>query len=331
MSKLAPRPGESIHHANSSLRITLGAYALHSCGDIVWSTCAHGVAYLEDKRVANRGDPIVTVRRRDDEMRWDPSKRVKVNGKEFRLGTTNLSSLRIRGICEMLPAVLKKPREVEQGEEVFKSGAVTGMTQGKVTHCSSKKEIDYGNCGRGRANFVDLIRTTRMAKAGDSGSLLLAKTDLAPVGIVTAVMPRATYHSKATNVVSLLPITGFYCPMALPSDSTLLLACVANDLIWDGMYEQVEDITTRSTREVLDALGASVTHSGDGQTVRYENLVVVGMPFVRSDVGNILEASDRRAMGVIVSGDRNRCYALPITRVLDAFRLSLVSCRPRLT
>ncbi|MCL0029616.1 S1 family peptidase [Dehalococcoidia bacterium] len=317
------RPGSGIRNVKAEEFVTFGAYGVTRNRKVMLVTPAHGIVYFIGGEGAI-GDPLVRVKTPVEKQELGEFRRLSLNGKEFGIQGVKLSSFRISGIGEDVPAVLKAPAEATEGGKVVKSGAATGVTSGQIMETSYQITVKFSD-GR-KAKFADQIRTSRMASQGDSGSLLLTADSFEPLGLLVAVDRSSTYFCKMTNVINELRLLGVFCPLSLPSGSTPFLRYLANQLIWDGRYEQKGNLNAKNPDEILEELGVeSISQaSGGNWNVIFRDTCVVSMPFVGSDSGNILTDQDDRAVGVIVAGNKKVCVAMPIKKLLKAFKLSIL-------
>lgn len=98
----------------------------------------------------------------------------------------------------------KGKREAELGESVTKSGRTTGVTEDNIVEFTGLIAVDYGG---GRIGyFDDQILTNYMATHGDSGSLLIDKTDRKAVGLLFAGSSSVVVFNRATKVAEELGI-----------------------------------------------------------------------------------------------------------------------------
>lgn len=323
MASESVRPGSGIRNIKAQEFVSLGAYGITSDRKMVLVSCAHGLVYFRGGQ-GIKGDSIVRERAPVEKQVLSEFKRSSLTGEEFTIKGVKLSSLRISGIGDKLPAVLKAPAEAMRGARVMKSGAMTGVTSGQVTGSSCEVKVRYSN---GQiAKFVDQIRTTKMAKGGDSGSLLLSSDSFEPLGLLVAGNNSSTYFCKLTHVVEKLKLLGVYCPLSLPLESPPSLGHLANLLIWDGLYMQRNNLTAKDPEEILADLGVSyIFQTQEGKwSVSYTGTFVVSVPFVESDLGNVVADKHNKAVGVIVGGNEECCIAIPVERLLKAFALSLL-------
>jgi len=322
MASESVRPGFGIRNIKAQEFVSLGAYGITSDRKMVLVSCAHGLVYFRGGQ-GIKGDSIVRERAPVEKQVLSEFKRSSLTGEEFTIKGVKLSSLRISGIGDKLPAVLKAPAEAMQGARVMKSGAVTGVTSGQVTACSCEVKVRYSN---GRiAKFVDQIRTTKMDERGDSGSLLLSSDSFEPLGLLVAGNSSSTYFCKLTHVVEKLKLLGVYCPLSLPLESPPSLGHLANLLIWDGLYMQRNNLSTKDPKKILADLGVSyISQIQEGKwSVSYRDVFVASMPFAASDLGNIVTDKHNKAVGVIVGGNEEYCTAITMEKLLKAFALSL--------
>lgn len=89
------------------------------------------------------------------------------------------------------------------GMEVKKSGRTTGLTTGQIRAINATLNVSYG---RGRTlRFNNQILTTNMSAGGDSGSLVVEKTNKA-VGLLFAGSDQGTLLNPIQKVIDLLNV-----------------------------------------------------------------------------------------------------------------------------
>ena len=88
--------------------------------------------------------------------------------------------------------------EATLGMEVIKSGRTTQITVGKVKGVDATIAVNYSV---GVAYFRNQILTTNMSKGGDSGSLLMNRTEQKATGLLFAGSDRVTIHNNIANVL----------------------------------------------------------------------------------------------------------------------------------
>jgi len=307
------RPGSGIGNVKDpEMFVTLGAYVLTDDKHLCLLSTAHGLVYLS-KGTGAKGDLIRKVR---FSCKTQPAGNLVTTGR----GSSNL---RILGIGEDLPAVLKAPVEAEVGVNVVKSGARTGVTYGRIISTDSEIMVKFSN-GQ-TAKFAAQIKTTQMGEAGDSGSLLLTTDGFDPLGILASTTTKSTYFSKLTNVVKALKLLGVFCPLSVPSHTPLFLKQLANLLIRDGCYLQRNNILAKRLSEVFKDLGIECIEESLRVPgfILWSDLFIVSMPFVEGDLGEIVTNCDNYAVGIIVGGNENSCICIPIKNLLKAFALEI--------
>jgi len=319
------RPGFGIRNVKANEFVTFGAYGLTKGRKVVLVTCAHGIVYFRGGE-DTIGDSIVRVKALVEEQELGDFRRLSFSGEEFDIKGVKLSSFRISGIGDDLPAVLKPPALAAERMEVAKSGVVTGVTFGQIIEASCPITVELSD-GR-KVKFVDQIKTSVMATHGDSGSLLLTARSFEPLGLLVAAARnrRPTYFCKMTNVIDELKLLGVFCPLSLSSMPPAFLKYLASRLVWDGRYEQKSNLMAKDSEKILEELGVeSVSQfSGENWNVTFRGAFVVSMPFVKSDLGNVLMNQRNKAVGVIVGGNEAECIAIPIENLLKAFGLNIV-------
>lgn len=126
-----------------------------------------------------------------------------------RLNLTDAALARPLADSDITPEVLEIGRvagvaEAVLGMSVKKSGRTTGVTQATVTGLRASVTVGYGDGTYGM--FRDQILTGGMASGGDSGSLLLDRSNFA-VGLLFAGSDRVTVHNRMSNVTRSLGVT----------------------------------------------------------------------------------------------------------------------------
>lgn len=99
------------------------------------------------------------------------------------------------------------PKGIEEatlGMEVVKSGRTTQTTAGKVTAIDATVAVGYGSSGV--AYFRNQIMTTNMSQGGDSGSLLMSRSNRKAVGLLFAGSDVVTIHNYIHNVMMALGV-----------------------------------------------------------------------------------------------------------------------------
>ena len=94
--------------------------------------------------------------------------------------------------------------EATLGMPVVKSGRTTQTTSGRVTGVDVTVAVGYG-VGK-VAYFRNQILTTNMSQGGDSGSLLMSRTDREATGLLFAGSSRVTIHNNIANVLMALGV-----------------------------------------------------------------------------------------------------------------------------
>jgi hypothetical protein len=89
------------------------------------------------------------------------------------------------------------------GMEVEKSGRTTGLTTGQIRAVNVTLNVSYGS-GR-TLRFDNQILTTNMSAGGDSGSLVVDKTNKA-VGLLFAGSDQGTLLNPIQKVLDLLNV-----------------------------------------------------------------------------------------------------------------------------
>lgn len=94
--------------------------------------------------------------------------------------------------------------EAVLGMEVAKSGRTTQATTGRVIGIAATVAVGYGTAGV--AYFRDQILTTNMSQGGDSGSLLVSRSDQHATGLLFAGSSVVTVHNNIRNVLLALGV-----------------------------------------------------------------------------------------------------------------------------
>ncbi len=94
--------------------------------------------------------------------------------------------------------------EATLGMNVIKSGRTTETTAGRVIGIDANVGVNYGPSGV--AYFRNQILTTDMSQGGDSGSLLLSRSDRMATGLLFAGSSTVTVHNNISNVMMALKI-----------------------------------------------------------------------------------------------------------------------------
>jgi hypothetical protein len=94
--------------------------------------------------------------------------------------------------------------EATLGMEVAKSGRTTQATTSKVIGIAATVAVGYGAAGV--AYYRDQILTTNMSQGGDSGSLLVSRSDQRATGLLFAGSSVVTVHNNIRNVLMALGV-----------------------------------------------------------------------------------------------------------------------------
>lgn len=90
------------------------------------------------------------------------------------------------------------------GMQVKKCGRTSEYTEGQVTGLNVTVLVSYS---RGTARFVDQIQFSAMSESGDSGSLIVTKTDNKPVALLFAGSSSTTIGNPIQEVMNALGVT----------------------------------------------------------------------------------------------------------------------------
>jgi len=207
------RPGYSIGHFN----ITAG-----TIGCLVRDACYPYHIYilsnnhvLADCNAAVIGDPIMQPGRFDGGMLPGDMVARLSHFISIRFGSPDHYNLVDAALAQptdhrnMIASVvgLGMPRgtvEAILGMDVVKSGRTTQTTAGKVIGIDATVAVGYGSAGT--AYFRNQIMTTNMSKGGDSGSLLMSRTDREATGLLFAGSSKVTVHNNIANVLMALGV-----------------------------------------------------------------------------------------------------------------------------
>ncbi len=212
-SKIRPtKPGYSIGH----YKITAGTF-----GCVVRDVCYPGKVYilsnnhvLANSNVASIGDRILQPGSFDggNYSTGTIARLSRFIPIHFGLKDYNLVDAAIaqptdqRNIIASIVnlGIPKGTVEATLGMKVTKSGRTTQTTTGEVIAVDVTVGVNYGTSGV--AYFRNQIFTTNMSKGGDSGSLLLSRSDNKATGLLFAGSDKVTVHNNITNVLMALGI-----------------------------------------------------------------------------------------------------------------------------
>ncbi len=205
------KPGYSIGH----YKITAGTF-----GCLVRDACRPCETYilsnnhvLANSNAATKGDPILQPGKHDGGTypadtiahlkRFIP---ILFNRNRYNLVDAALAKPRdLRNVVAPI-AGLGIPRgtvEATLGMQVIKSGRTTGVTSGTVTGLDATIAVGFGT---GTAYFRNQILTTNMSAGGDSGSLLMDRSNRKATGLLFAGSSKVTVHNNISNVLTALGV-----------------------------------------------------------------------------------------------------------------------------
>lgn len=234
------------------------------------------------------------------------------------------TSLRIRGIEDDLPVVLKKPIEPSADRILIKSGAATGITESKVIHASKDVTVTFSDGSE--AEFIDQIMTGNMGTDGDSGSFVLSRDTFEPVSLLFAGNRLVTFHNKLTNVAKTGNLKGFFSPISLPRKTPPSLRFIVSSILPDGFFMQKKNLLKKHPYEIMQKLGiGKITPIPNGGfDVFYEDLALSNIPHTVGDEGSVISQDDK-VCGLVVGGSKKATVVMKISKVLDALDLELIA------
>lgn len=313
------QPGVRIRHVKGQPG-TLGTFALRASGEVALIGAEHTITNHWRARL---GDPIILE---PTGSRWENARdrffrRLSINPR-FTL------SLRIKGIGEDLPAVLKRPVDPIQGMNVIKFGWRTKITTGRIVSTDSPVIVPYKN-GWTRT-LPDLIKAEIETDHGDSGALLLSAEGYRPIGFLEAKdkdNPNVSYFIKARRIAEKNGLLGFYCPMEMPQNSTDEFRTVTNEMIPDGYFQQVEDCANRDWRRVARTIGLGFpgfeqVEPFDHQETDAERSTRPGED-VRY-VGRLVVNRQGKVISLVFAGSRVASVGIKVSKIEAAFGLRLI-------
>ncbi len=126
------------------------------------------------------------------------------------------------------------------GDDVYICGASTGYSEGKIIALNVR--AGYINLDETITWFIDQISTNIIADEGDSGSVLLRKSDNATLGLVFGLSTDGVVANKAINVENLLGIK-FGSPQTLINQK---YTCTEGGCVPDinGSYNTIQECET---------------------------------------------------------------------------------------
>jgi len=298
------QPGIKIRHIEGQSG-TVGTAGLRTDGQVVLIGAEHTITNHWRARI---GDPLIL----------EPTD-----------STSQMTmSLRIKGIREDTPSVLKQPAEPVQGMSVVKFGWRTEKTGGKILDTSSTVSIAYQDGKKRR--LENLIMAEIKADHGDSGSLLLSADAHRPLGLLEArheIYPDICYFVKAGTIARKLKLLGFYCPMEIPQNSSREFETVIKSLIPDGYFEQTGQCLSKDWRRVARTIGMSLPDYEeikpyDVQEYEAERSLSSGDQ-VRY-VGRLVLNRDNKVVGLIFAGSDVVSVSMHLSKIEAALDLRLI-------
>ena len=95
-----------------------------------------------------------------------------------------------------------KPRAPKIGEKAEKYGRTTHHTQGRVLYTGVTVNVNYGDSGH--VQLKNSVILSRMSDRGDSGSVIVAESDRAPIALLFAGSSVATIATPLPEVLTAL-------------------------------------------------------------------------------------------------------------------------------
>jgi len=298
------QPGIKIRHPRG-MPGTLGAFALHRSGSIVLIGAEHTITGHWRARL---GDPLVI----------EPTDST----------CQGVISLRIKGIEEDLPAVLKEPTDATKGMNVVKYGWKTKKTVGKILDISSSANIRYQD---GKIRKLDNLLIVEIeADHGDSGSILLSNGNHKPLGFLEAkheFYPNICYFIKARTIARKNKLLGFFCPMEIPCNCPKIFREVIKNMIPEGYFRQMGKCGSKDWKRAAKTIGLILPDLEDVEPFGFqqsdaETRLKLGQK-VRS-VGRLLVNDHDQVVGLVHAGSEQVGAAIPLSRIEAALDLKLI-------
>lgn len=324
------QPGATVYAAYSTG--TLGPLGLTKSGDIVMIMTSHQVGPLKEGATIFLWPEKIPIARLIGKSETKYTKKMERMTRDLNKFLScgqapYASSLRIKGIEEDIPIVLKKPIEPQVGRKLIKSGGKTGVTQSEVIGANEEVTVELSD-GR-EAKFADQIKTGYMGTHGDSGSFVLTLDTFEPAGLLFAGDQRVTFHNKLSNISKEMDmdITGFFCPISLPANTPLWLRFIISSIIPDGFFFQKTNLLTEDPEWISKQLGikeVEVNPAG-GFNIIFEDLVLVDAPFHPGDQGSLIFSQDNKVIGLAIGGNADATAVMKSTKLLKPFKLELIT------
>jgi len=303
------QPGIKIGRAGGQLG-TLGTFALHKSGRVVLIGAEHTIT---NHWRACLGDPLIL----------EP-----IDSKGQTHSKPSGLSLRIKGIREDLPAVLKKPVDPALGMKVVKFGWRTRRTVGRVVGVDSSVLVPYGD-GYART-LRNLIEVEIDANHGDSGALLLSEGNYRPIGFLEARHKdnnHLNYFIKARTIAQKNNLLGFYCPMELPLDCPDDFVVVANSMVPDGYFGQVDGCMNKDWKRMAKTVGMCIPgfeeiEPFDVSESEAERQMEVGQK--ARYVGRLVVDDRNRVISLVFAGSDDASIGVHLSKIREAFGLKLI-------
>lgn len=328
MSKLpVVQPGAKVEAYSIG---TLGPLALTGKGDIVFTTTSHQIGPLKKGAslfLLPQNIPIGTFAKRH-KIRYARNAKSTVKNSYTSMGLERKpydSSLRISGIEDDLPVVLKGPVEPELNRSLIKSGAQTGVTYGAMIDANKEVIVEFSDGSV--AVFTDQIMSEYMGTHGDSGSFVLTADTFEPVGLLFAGNQSVTFHNKLTNIAKLENLLGYFSPISLPTNTPSELRFIISTIIPDGFFFQRTNLLAKDPNQILKELGVMeiVETTTGGYDVRYEDTIVTSHPHKIGDEGSFLNAAEGGVVGLDIGGNERKTVVMKIDKVMKALNLELIT------
>jgi len=303
------RPGDRVYSPSLRREGVLGAFVIDNRGLLRYLTAPHV-----------SGGQLILL--------GDPNERKEIV-------TYNL---RIRGLDEDLPAVLKQPIPPREGMEVVSVGygrqGELIIREGRVL--IEKMSEDYRFTVGGSTYTVEgnhLFVADLEAKSGESGALILSKNGRFPVGLIEASSIHnscKTYCLRLTELCREKNIHGIFTPLAIPSNSSEMFRKIVASLVPDGIFIQKVDILKKDEATILRELGVILKKDISTNTEQYyeetpkdvDHKVDVGEKCFLA--GRLLLNSQRKLVGVAFASSEDVIISIHIDRLMKGFCLELI-------
>ncbi|MEM3449672.1 MAG: hypothetical protein QXP38_12520 [Nitrososphaerota archaeon] len=304
------RAGDQVYSPSLQRWGTLGAFVVDNLGLLRYLTAPH----------VSGGQPIFL---------GDPNEQKE-------MVTYNL---RIRGLDEDLPAVLKQPIPPSEGMEVISIGhgrqGKLIIREGEVLIEKMSEDCKFTIGSSTYSIEGDYLFVANLgAESGESGALVLSKNGRFPVGLVEASDMHnscKTYCLRLTELCKENNIRGIFTPLAVPPNSSKIFRKIAASLVPDGVFMQKVDILKKDEATILKELGAAILEKDIPTDIEqyYEETpkdvdhkVDVGEKCFLA--GRLLLDSQRELIGVVFASSEDIIVSIYIDRLMKGFCLELI-------